>query len=200
MDEILPGVLHWSRRHPSTGEQAHSYYVSDRRLLVDPMAPEEGVDSLAEHGTPERIVLTVRHHLRDSEQFVARYGCDIVAHEAGLHAFEGGPAVAGFAFGDEVAPGVTAHELAAITPEDTVLHIRAGTHALHFADGLRNHDGAVDFMPDAYMDDPEQVKAATLERLRPLLELDFDTLLFAHGGPIGPGGRDALARFADRSG
>ena len=200
MDEVLAGVLHWSRRHPNTGWHAHSYYVADRRLLIDPMVPEEGLDAIAEHGEPERVVLTVRHHLRDAREFVSRFGCDIVAHEAGLHEFADGPVVTGFAFGDEIAPGVTAHELGAITPEDTVLHVHAGTHALHFADGLINHDGRIRFMPDNLMDDPPTVKARTFERLRALLELDFDTLLFAHGGPIGPGGgRDALARLAEQS-
>src|SRR5918995_1332193 len=99
MDEVLPGVLHWSRIHPNTGSPAHSYYVADRGLLIDPIAPEDGgVDALAEHGQPQRIVLTVRHHLRDAVAYAERYGCEIVAHEAGLHEFRGGPAVAGFAF------------------------------------------------------------------------------------------------------
>ncbi len=47
------------------------------------------------------------------------------------------------------------------------------------------------------MRDPEQVKQATRARVRELLELDFDALLFAHGLPIASGGKDALRSFLD---
>jgi glyoxylase-like metal-dependent hydrolase (beta-lactamase superfamily II) len=198
MDEVLPNVFHWTRVHENLRAPVHSYYVADRLLLIDPMEPEDGLDAVAGlgDGAPERIVLTVRHHLRHAERFAERFGCDIVAHEAGLHAFAGGPEVTGFAFGEEVAPGVTALELGALTPEDTVLHIRAGRHGLHFGDGLIRHDGALGFVPDRLMgDDPQAVKQRTFERLRTLLEEDFDALLFAHGEPLAPGGRDALVEF-----
>ncbi len=198
MDEVLPNVFHWTRVHENLRAPVHSYYVADRLLLIDPMEPEEGLDAVAGlgDGAPERIVLTVRHHLRHAERFAERFGCDIVAHEAGLHAFTGGPDVKGFAFGEEVAPGVTALELGAITPEDTVLRIHAGRHGLHFGDGLIRRKGAIGFAPDGLMgDDPEGVKRRTIERLRALLREDFDALLFAHGDPLPEGGRDALEAF-----
>ena len=69
MEEILPGVLHWARVHENTGGLAHSYYVADRQLLIDPMEPDEGMDAIAEPGEPRLIVLTVRHHLLHSERF-----------------------------------------------------------------------------------------------------------------------------------
>ncbi len=196
MDEVLPGVLHWARVHENTGQPAHSYFVADRGLLIDPMEPEEGMDALAEHGRPERIVLSVRHHLRHSERFVERFGCDIVAHVAGLHAFEGGPPVTGIKFGQEVAPGVRALAFAEITPEDTVLSIRAGLGALHFGDGLIRHRERLAFVPDHLIgEDAGGVKARSVDRLRHLLDEDFDALLFAHGEPLAPGGRDALVEF-----
>ena len=60
------------------------------------------------------IVLTNRLHYRQSEAF----GCPVLCHEAGLHEFDGGEAVEGFAFGDELAPGVTAVEIGVLTPEE----------------------------------------------------------------------------------
>jgi glyoxylase-like metal-dependent hydrolase (beta-lactamase superfamily II) len=200
MEEVLPGVLHWTRVHERLGAPVHSYFVADRGVLIDPMEPEEGgLDAIAEHGEPQRIVLSVRHHLRHAERFAERFGCDIVAHEAGLHEFaDGGPEVTGFRFGDEVAPGIRALELGAITPEDTVLHIHAGLGALHFGDGLVHWEGRLRFVPDAWMgDDPEGVKRRSFERLAALLEEDFDALLFAHGDPLTSGGRDALAAFVE---
>ena len=201
MEEVLPGVLHWTRVHEKIRARVRSYFVADRGLLIDPMEPEAGMEALAAHGEPQRIALSVRHHLRHAERFVERFGCDIVAHAAGLHEFEGGPQVEGFAFGDEIAPGVRALELAAICPEDTVLHIHAGLGALHFGDGLIRHGGQIGFVPDALIgDDPEGVKRRTVARLRELLDEDFDALLFAHGEPLGTGGRDALAAFVEERG
>ena len=45
-------------------------------------------------------------------------------------------------------------------------------------------------------DDPEGVKTGLRRSYRRLLDLDFDSLLFAHGDPIVGGGKEALRRFA----
>jgi glyoxylase-like metal-dependent hydrolase (beta-lactamase superfamily II) len=102
-----------------------------------------------------------------------------------------------FRFGDEVAPGITALEMGALTPEDTVFRLAAGPGALLFADGLtRRADGGLAFVRDELMgDDPERVKTGLRASLERLLAEDFDALLFAHGDPMPSGGRDALAAF-----
>jgi hypothetical protein len=115
-----------------------------------------------------------------------------------LHEFQRGPKVDGFAFGEELAPGITAHELGAICPDDTALRIRtAGGGALAFADGLtRPRGGGLTFVPGFLMgDDPSAVRAGLRESLRRLLKLDFDSLLFAHGEPLVGGGKAALREF-----
>ena len=81
------------------------------------MVPAGGIEALG--AEPQRIVLTNRHHYRDSD----RFGCPVLCHEAGLHEFDGG--VEGFAFGDELAPGVRALEVGVLTPEETALHLAA---------------------------------------------------------------------------
>ena len=197
MNEVLPGVLHWTTYHEGIGEPVHSHFAVESAALIDPRVPEDGVEAIARYGRPERILLSNRHHLRHSEQFAAAFGCPIRCHEAGLHEFGNGPDVQGFRFGDEVAPGITALEMGALTPEDTVFRLAAGPGALLFADGLiRRSDGGLDFVSDPLMgDDPAGVKAGLRASLRRLLDEDFDALLFAHGDPLPSGGHDALARF-----
>ena len=199
MREILPGILHWTAFHEGIRMDVSSYYVASADALIDPMVPPEGLDRLSGHPRPERIVLTNRHHYRHSGKYVEAFGCPILCHEAGLHEFEGGPDVEGFAFGDELGPGMTALEVDAICPEETALHIVAGEGILAFADGLiRAGEGALGFVPDALMgDEPEEVKRGLRESFRALLEHDFDTLLFAHGLPLVGGGRRALEAFLD---
>ena len=199
MEEIAPGIFHWTAFHDRIRIRVHSYYVPDALALIDPMEPDEGLDWFAERVPPERILLTNRHHYRHSGRFANRYGCRVLCHRAGLHEFEGGPAVDGFDFGDEVAPGIRAHEVDAICPEETALHVEAGAGALSFADGLIGLGGAaLGFVPDHLLgDDPEGVKDGLRAAFRRLAErLDFDILLMAHGEPVLEGGRDLLWALA----
>jgi len=201
MHEILPGVWHWTARHPNIRTRVSSYYLEDAAAALDPLLPEDG--GLAAFGDwrVEQVILTCRHHLRDAERLVARDGARIRVPRNGLHEFEGsGIAVEPYDPGDEVAPGVRVHALEAISPDDEVLHVHAGLGALAFADGLIRYEGRIGFVPDHLMDDPPTVRARTFERLRELVELDFDALLFAHGEPLASGGRDALRAFIESEG
>jgi hypothetical protein len=197
MQEVLPGVLHWTTHHEGIGARVHSHFAVEAAALIDPRVPEGGVEEVAQYGRPDRILLSNRHHLRHSEQFADAFGCPIRCHEAGLWEFDEGPDVQPFRFGDEVAPGITALEMGALTPEDTVFRLDAGPGALLFADGLiRGADGALKYVPDWLMgDDPEGVKRGLGESLRRLLDQDFDALLFAHGEPMAQGGHEALRAF-----
>ena len=196
--ELLPGVHHWTRLHPRIKLPVDSYYIEFAGAVLDPLTPREGLEWFEGRGRPTQILLTNRHHLRHSARYAEAFGCPIRCSEPGLHEFEGGPAVEGFAFGEELAPGVTAHELGAICPDDTALHIRTdGGGALAFADGLtRPRGGGLRFVPAFLMgDDAPAVRAGLRESLRRLLDLDFDHLLFAHGNPLIGGGKAALREF-----
>ncbi|MCW2985741.1 MAG: hypothetical protein JWR63_3311 [Conexibacter sp.] len=203
MDEVLPGVLHWTTFHEGIGQPVHSHFFVEGCALFDPRVPEDGLEEVARHGRPETILLSNRHHLRHAEAFAERFGCSIKAQRSGLHEFAGGgPDVRPFDFGDAVAPGVTALEVGALTPEDTAFHIAAGHGALLFADALiRDGGGALAFVPDGLMgEDPEGVRDGLTAALRALLDQDFDALLFAHGPPVAGGGKELLAAFVDGHG
>ena len=183
VEEIVPGVLHWAAFRETIGQPVQSYYLVEARALIDPMLPEAGVEAFEGRPAPERILLTNRHHYRDSDHFREAFGCPVLCHEAGLHEFEDGPQVDGFAFGDEVAPGVVAREVAAICPEETALHLPAA-RAMSFADGLVRYGGELAFVPDHLLgEDPEAVKRGLRAAFTRLLEHDFDHLLVAHGDP-----------------
>jgi len=195
MEEILDGIWHWTATHPNTGSLVSSYWVRPSSAVIDALLPEQGIDAFAEQ-PPERVLLSNRHHLRDAEEFADRYGAVIECSNPGLHEFEGGPDVRGFDFGDQVAPGIQALEVGAICPDESALLIgEAG--ALAIADGIRHYEGRMDFFADWLLgDDPEGVKEGLRESYRGLLDLEFDTLLFAHGDPIVGGGKAALREFA----
>lgn len=199
MEEIAPGIHHWTAFHPKIRSPVSSYYVEPADAVLDPMLPDEGLDWFEARDRPPRhAILTNRHHLRAAERFAEAFGCAIRASRPGMHEFEGGPEVVAYDYGDEVAPGIVALEAGAICPDDAVLHIALGDGVLAFADGLINEAG-IGFVPDHYMDDPETVKTRMVEVARRLLERDFDTLLFAHGDPVVGRGKETLREFVERS-
>lgn len=197
MNEIAPGILHWSARHPRIGVRVHSAYVVPARALIDPLLPEEGLDAFAGLPRPEVVLLTNRHHFRHSDRFAEAFGCPVRASEPSMGDLED-RGVEAFAFGAEVAPGVTALEVGAICPDEAALHVAHGAGTLAVADGLVRWRGELGFVPDHLLgDDPESVKAGLRAAYRRVArDHEFDTLLLAHGDPIASGARAAVRSFA----
>ncbi|MEA2451072.1 MAG: hypothetical protein QOG63_3004 [Thermoleophilaceae bacterium] len=197
MEEIVPGIYHWTAMHPDIHQRVSSYYVEPAGIVLDPFEPDDGWGFFDALDTPpQQVVLTINLHWRHSDRFRDRYGATIRGSAHGMHRFDGSDrAVEPYDFGEEIAPGVTAREVGAIAPDDTVLHIAHGDGALAFADGLIAPDAVLGFVPDFLMDDPAGTKRKLHDKLRGLLDLDFDALLFAHGRPIPNGGHSALHDF-----
>lgn len=192
MQEVIPGILHWQARHPRIGVDVSSYLLIDSGTLLDPILPEGAGPEWIGHPV-QRVVLTVRHHLRSAPEL----GLPTFVHHSGLHEFEGtGVSVTGYLPGDEVAPGVTVLPFGRICPDDAVLKIDLGSGVLAFGDGLIHYGDALGHPPDRYIgDDPERIKADIVEGLLPLVDEEFDTMLFAHGTPVASGGRAMLREF-----
>jgi len=196
--EIATGLWHWAAPHPHIRSDVSSYYLLDERVLIDPMVPDEGLEWFELRGRPEHVLLTNRHHDRDAWRLRGAFGCAVHCIRNGLHELEGRGPVDPFDFGDELPGGVVAYEVDAICPDETALHVPAH-RALACADGVvrwAGHD-ELTFVPDELMDHPEQTKRDLRDSYRRLLDLDFDSLLLAHGRPLVGGAKEALRAFVD---
>jgi hypothetical protein len=196
MDEIAPGLWHWTAPHPHIHSDVSSYYLVDERVAIDAMTPPEGLEWFEQHGPPEHVVMTNRHHDRDAWKLREAFGCTVHCISNGLHEVEGRGPVAAFDFGDVLPGGIVVHEVGSICPDETALHIPAH-RALACADGIvrwRGGDGLA-FVPDSLMDDPEETKRGLRDAYRRLLPLDFDLLLLAHGAPVRSAANAALRDF-----
>lgn len=196
MEEITDGLWHWTARHPKIHMEVSSYFVPEHGLLLDPLVPPEGLARLEELGPPREILLTNRHHWRDCGKLIERFGCTARAPRVGMHEFTDGRPVEPYDFGDLLVGGaVTVHEVGAICPDESALHIPS-VSALAVADGVI-HYGGLRFVPDDLMDDPEDTRVALKEAYARLAaDLDFENLLTAHGVPIVGGAREELRDFA----
>ena len=194
MREIAPGLWHWSARHERIHADVSSYLLDDR-VLIDPMVPPEGLAWFESHGPPEHVLLTNRHHDRDSWRLHEAFGCTVHCIRNGVYEIEGRGPVEPFDFGSELPGGVVVHEVDAICPDETAPYVP--THrALACADGVvRAAGGELAFVPDFLMDDPDDTKRGLRDAYARLLELEFDALLLAHGDPIVGDGKEALRKF-----
>ena len=202
VDEIAPGLWHWTARHPHIGSTVSSYYLENEGVLLDPMFPPDGPDWFNGRGcAPEHIVLSNRHHDRDSWRLQETFGCEVHCIANGLHELTGRGPVTPFQFGDELPGGIVVYEVGSICPDETALHIPAH-QAVACADGIVRWPGVdgLTFVPDWLMDEPPQTKEGLRSAYRGLLELDFDRLLLAHGDPILEGAKGALGSFVDGAG
>ena len=197
MEEIAPGIWHWSGTHPRIHKEVHSYYLPAEGVLLDPIAPPDGLDWFAEHGPPTDVLLTNRHHYRSSGLFVERFGVTVHAVREGLHEFSADKEVRPFDFGDELPGGILACEVGAMCPDETAFHVPA-REALALADGAVRWEpgGPLVFVPDSLMDDPEETREGLRTSYGRLAELEFRHLLLAHGAPFVGSGRETLAAFA----
>lgn len=197
MREIVPGLWHWTAVHPHIRSRVSSYYLSEPGVLIDPLAPEEGVGWFTDHGPPTAILLSNRHHFRDCAKFVEAYAIPVRASRPGMHEFGPGQDVEPFDFGDTLPGGVVAHEVGAICPDETALEI-PNLRALSVADGVVRLDqvGPLGFVPDFLLgEDPVGIKRGLCAAYTRLLDLDFDHLLLAHGEPIIGDGKAKLREF-----
>ncbi|HUB73548.1 MAG TPA: hypothetical protein VL979_05885 [Solirubrobacteraceae bacterium] len=193
IEELLPQLVQWSAYHEGIGHDVYSAFELRSGTLIDPMEPPEGLEAVARLRTPERIVLTNRHHYRHADRFAERFGCPVLCHEAGLeHSDE--EEVSGFFFDEQLAEHVRALELASICAEETTLLLEVADGVLCFGDGVtRAADGSLAFMPDRLLgEDPDAVRQGLGKNLRRMFEEDFDALLFAHAEPVLGGGREML--------
>ncbi len=199
MQEILPGIFHWTQAHPKIKIEVSSYYLAPERVLIDPLIPSEGLDWFADQ-PPENILLSIRHHYRHCAEFAEIYGCEVWCVEQGMHEFTHGETVRAFEFGDALPGDVQAVEIGSICPDEGALYIEREGGCVVLADGcVRMKDGPLQFVPDSLLgDDADEVKDGLRAAYRRLIDdYAFEHVLLSHGGPIIGEGRTQLGTFVE---
>jgi hypothetical protein len=141
---------------------------------------------------------------------VSRFDCQVWCNELGLHELDGEPGrerVRGFRAGSVLPGGIESHEVGMLCPDETALRfdLAEGGGCLALADGVvrigeaARGDGPLAFVPDSLIAaEPAQVEAVKRglrEAYRPLCDLEWDTLLLAHGLPLLENAKEKLRTF-----
>lgn len=201
MDEILPGIFHWTTHHEKIGADVHSCWLEDADggVLIDPRVPEEGLDWFQERGKPHDVLLTNRHHYRDSGHIADAFGSAIHAHAAGMHEFTKGEEVEPFEFGAALPHGFLAVEVGVLCPEETAFHTVREGGILFLGDAVVRWGKELGFVPEEHIgDDPPAIKRGIRQSLARILDtLEFRHLCLAHGAPILDDGADRLRAFVE---
>jgi hypothetical protein len=186
VQEITPGIRHWTAVHPN-GWLVSSYWLPGLKVLLDPLQVPDEVEEV------EQIVLSNRHHKRSAFEAAERFGAVVRAPRA----FSSGGPVETYDFGEPLAGGeITAYQVTELWPDDGALHIPS-LQALEIADTVLSDDGRLAFMPDVCFGDRDAEQRSIREGLARLAdELDFRHLLLAHGPPLAVEGRERLREFA----
>jgi hypothetical protein len=191
MQEIANGIHHWTSKHPKHGLEVSSYWLPELKVLLDPVAvPDEVTDV-------EEIVLSNRHHRRESFEAGERFDAPVRVPRVGLHEFDDDDPVEPYDLEEPLAGGaITPYQVTDLWPDDCALHIPA-LRALAIADTATHYGDELGLVPEQYMGDPEAESRGIREGLARLADrLDFEHLLLAHGSPIPNEGRERLREFA----
>jgi hypothetical protein len=199
--QIIPGVFHWTARHPDIGTRVSSYYLPRDHVLIDPLLPAPGgLKWLDRQGPPRHILLTNRLHWRHSPKLVAAFGCTVWCHRSGLYDLPPELMARPFVPGNVLPGGARVIKIGVLCPDESAL-LLPDVRAAAVADGVfREGNGPLAFVSDELLvDEPSQalrIKRGLKAAYRRLAEEEFDHLLMAHGNPWLQYGREALRTWA----
>lgn len=208
LSQIAANVLCWTEIHGAARNEPYpwnSYLIPipdrDVLVLVDPLplsAQErreiEGI------GIPTHILLTNNYHLRESEEFRQRWGCEIRLHEYGLKEAEA-PIDRALQDADVLWDMIEVIHLPDVSFVDEVSFLVKGEGGtLIVGDALcggRKDRGVPD--GSLWVNGPEYFPdlQAARRALRKLGRHSFERLCFAHGSPITQAAKAKLDEFIE---
>jgi glyoxylase-like metal-dependent hydrolase (beta-lactamase superfamily II) len=197
MKEILTDVYSWSWFSEDKAIDFNGFFVRGvgGAVVVDPPRYRKvDLQHMEQLGAPQAIVITNRHHARESRTLAAHFGIPIRIQEADAPLVE--PPLGGiFKEGDALGAGLKAIGVPhSKSPGETALHV-PWANALIVGDALIGKPaGSLSLLPPSKFKDPRKAR----EGLRCLLDIPFESILVGDGTSILRRGKEALREFLSR--
>ncbi len=211
LKQISSTVHIWYEVHGAARDEPYlwnSYLIqvedSDVIILVDPLPlSAEEIRAVEEIGTPTHILLTCNWHLRESQAFRQKWGCQVYLHQDGLKDSEV-PVDGTLQDGDllwdliQVIYIPDVHWL-----EEVAFLVMGDGNTMIVGDlvcGGRKDRGVPD--GELWINAPEYIFDLLNARnsLRKLSEYSFAKLCFCHGTPITQSAKDVFNEFIENDG
>ena len=211
LKQISSTVHIWSEIHGAARDEPYlwnSYLIQvedrDVLILVDPLPlSAEEIQEVEEFGTPTHILLTCNYHLRESQAFRQKWGCEVWLHQEGLK-------------DSEVPVDGTLQDRDLLWDLMQVIHI-PDVHYVEEVAFLVKGDGNTMIVGDLvcggrmdrgvpdgqlWIHAPEYIQDFQDARnsLRKLSEYSFAKLCFGHGTPITQSAKDVFNEFIENDG
>lgn len=186
MQEIIPGLVHYSIQDERVRSQSDAYAVvaDGRAVLVDPLPLETGLfDRL---GRIEAIVLGAPSHQRCAWSLRRRHGVKVWAPE-GAQKLDESPDVF-YKEGDRLPGGLRPLHAPGPNPAHHALLVDRAPGVLLCTDLWHQVGDRIEFLPDKYMNDRTRAR----DTARRLLAQPFDILCLGHGDPVRANARRVL--------
>ena len=206
LKKISQSVYSWSEIHGETrGEpylwNSYAIHIEDENVLalVDPLSmSSDEMREIETLGRPTHILLTCEYHVRETETYRQKWGCEVLTNEVGLDDFEIS-IDATFRDGNRLwglidlvfVPGVYYPETALLVREEGGILIVGD---LVSGGRLDRHipEGEMGIFP-YYIKDLSKARAS----LRKLLNCSFEAMYFGHGSPVYHGAKEKLRQYLD---
>jgi glyoxylase-like metal-dependent hydrolase (beta-lactamase superfamily II) len=183
LETVGPGIHAWRKFSPEKGLHFNGHLIEtpEGPCLIDPpAAPPELFEAIEAIGTPSRILLTNRSHLRATAAFVERFGCPVACHEIERDTVEFEIAET-FRTGDGLPGGIEILHLPGKTRGEAGFRLDRGKGILIVGDTVIGRpSGHLAILPEEKLDDPAELRR-TVEGMT---EIAFETLLVGDGDSI----------------
>jgi len=194
--EIVPGAWVWSAFHEKWKVDfcSAAWRGSDGLALIDPIRLEEAnLARLEQIGRPAAILLTNQNHERDAEWFRQRYGIKVHVHRDAVPGIEITPD-SFFCDGAILPGGLKAIHLPGASLSESAFYTEASGGIVFLGDMAIHSPGNLHWLPAEHCQDAKRNR----DSAQNLLGYSFETVTFAHGAPISPDAKSALAKLIAR--
>ncbi len=191
---VVPGVIRWGvseRRIGGMHGESYAVRLDGQQILVDPLPlTETALERLEARGTVQAILLTIQSHQRSAWRYRQRFHAPVFAPEGSVglddrpdHFYREGTKLPG-GFTAVALPGP------AFSEQGLLWSSPAGRVAF-VGDLVAHARGHFEFVPDEYMDAPDEARAS----VRRLARERVDVLCPGHGAPLHGAVKENLDRL-----
>ena len=207
LKQISSSVFCWSEIHGAARNEPYlwnSYviHVKDDHVLalVDPLAmTDEEIQEIERFCNPTYILLTCEMHVRETQRYRDKWGCQVLTLEEGIENFEI-PIDKTFHSGDQLWNLITTIYVPDVYYPETAFLVQGDKNVLIVGDlfaGGRLDKGIPD--GELALIGPEHISDFLITRksLYRLLGYHFEVMCFAHGTPVFDNPKDKLKQYLD---